>query len=151
MDSIGILPEFRGRAIHDHWSPYFGYDNLKHGLCNAHHLRDLLFAYEQYEQEWAEKMSRCLIDIKEEVDLVRQYSDHLDPEKIKYMKHDTTRSLNTDSKEIRHRRKNPENGAEPNNLRPKIYSVVFVGISPQRGRTGAVSLMLFTMRLVQKP
>jgi len=28
-------------------------------------------------------MSRCLIDIKEEVDLVRQYSDHLDPEKIK--------------------------------------------------------------------
>ena len=83
MDSIGILPGFRGRAIHDHWSPYFGYDNLKHGLCNAHHLRDPLFAYEQYEQEWAEKMSRCLIDIKEEVDLVRQYSDYLDPEKIK--------------------------------------------------------------------
>jgi hypothetical protein len=28
------------------------------------------------------KLSRCLIDIKEEVDLVREYSDHLDPEKI---------------------------------------------------------------------
>jgi hypothetical protein len=27
-------------------------------------------------------LSRCLIDIKEEVDLVREYSDHLDPEKI---------------------------------------------------------------------
>jgi transposase len=82
MDSIGILPEFGGRAVHDPWSPYFGYDYLKHALCNAHHLRDLIFVYEQYGQEWAEKMSRCLIDIKEEVDLVRQYSDHLDPEKI---------------------------------------------------------------------
>ena len=68
--------------MHDHWSLYFGYGGLKHGLCNAHHLRDLIFVYEQYGQEWAEKMSRCLIDIKEEVDLVRQYSDHLDPEKI---------------------------------------------------------------------
>lgn len=82
MDSIGILPVFGGTAVHDHWSPYFGYGGLKHGLCNAHHLRDLIFVYEQYGQEWAEKMSRCLIDIKEEVDLVRQYSDHLDPEKI---------------------------------------------------------------------
>jgi transposase len=82
MDAIGILPEFGGRAIHDHWSPYFGYDDLKHGLCNAHHLRDTLFVYEQYGQEWAEKLSRCLINIKEEVDLVREYSDHLDPEKI---------------------------------------------------------------------
>jgi transposase len=83
MDSIGILPEFGGRAIHDHWSPYFRYDGLNHGLCNSHHLRELVFVYEQYGQEWAEKLSRCLIDIKEEVDLVRQYSDHLDPEKIK--------------------------------------------------------------------
>jgi transposase len=75
MDTIGILPEFGGRAVHDHWSPYFGYDDLKHSLCNSHHLRDLLFVYEQYGQEWAEKMSRCLIDIKEEVDLVREYSE----------------------------------------------------------------------------
>lgn len=86
MDSIGILPEFGERAVHDHWSPYFGYDNLKHGLCNAHHLRELIFVYEQYGQEWAKKLSRCLIDIKEEVDLVREYSDHLDPEKIEAYK-----------------------------------------------------------------
>jgi hypothetical protein len=45
-------------------------------------LRELIFVYEQYGQEWAKKLSRCLIDIKEEVDLVREYSDHLDPEKI---------------------------------------------------------------------
>jgi len=82
MDAMGILPEFCGRAVHDHWSPYFGYDHLKHSLCNAHHLRDTIFVYEQYGQEWAENLSRCLIDIKEEVDLVSEYSDHLDPEKI---------------------------------------------------------------------
>jgi transposase-like protein len=82
MDTIGILPKFGGRAVQDHGSSYFGYEGLKHGLCNSHHLRDLLFVYEQYGQEWAEKMSHCLIDIKEEVDLVRVYTDHLDPGKI---------------------------------------------------------------------
>ena len=82
MDAIGILPEFEGTAVHDHWSPYFGYEGLTHGLCNSHHLRDLAFVLEQYGQEWAEKLSCCLIDIKKEVDLTRQYSDHLDPEKI---------------------------------------------------------------------
>ena len=70
MDSMGVLPEFGGRAIHNHWKPYFGYDDLEHGLCNAHHLRDLLFFYEQYGQEWAEELNRCLIDIKDEVNFV---------------------------------------------------------------------------------
>ena len=79
---IGILPEFWWTAVHDLWSPYFGYDDLKHSLCNAHHLRDTIFVYEEYGQEWAEKMSRCLVELKEEVDLVREYSDHFDPEKI---------------------------------------------------------------------
>ena len=83
MDSIGILPNFKGVAVHDHWRSYFIYEDLSHSLCNAHHLRELKFIHEQYNQEWAEKIICCLMDIKNEVDLVRQNNDCLNPEKIK--------------------------------------------------------------------
>lgn len=39
-DAIGILPAFAGRLIHDAWAPYWRY-GCRHGLCNAHHLREL--------------------------------------------------------------------------------------------------------------
>jgi transposase len=74
IDHIGILSDFLGRAIHDFWKPYFGYDCL-HGLCNAHHLRELIFVHEQHQQDWADRMIDCLLDIKEAVDQAKEITD----------------------------------------------------------------------------
>lgn len=67
MDVINILPEFHGKAVHDGWGSYRHYD-CGHGLCNAHHLRELTFIEEQCEQAWAGEMKQLLLNIKQEVE-----------------------------------------------------------------------------------
>lgn len=71
LADIGILPGFEGRAIHDHWNPYFRYD-CKHGLCNAHHLRELIFFIEEQGQRWSRRMKKCLLDINDTVERSRK-------------------------------------------------------------------------------
>lgn len=67
MDEMGILPDYQGNAVHDHWMSYYQY-NCQHVLCNAHHLRELTFVEEQYQQPWALKMKECLLGIKSAVE-----------------------------------------------------------------------------------
>jgi transposase len=55
-----ILPEFAGRAIHDAWGPYASY-GCGHGLCNAHHVRELTYLVEREEQEWAAELIDVLV------------------------------------------------------------------------------------------
>jgi hypothetical protein len=43
MNEIGILPRFRGVAVHDAWAPYDTYTDAVHALCNAHALRELIY------------------------------------------------------------------------------------------------------------
>ena len=81
MDDIGILTDFEGRAIHDFWKPYFNY-GCEHGLCNAHHLRELIFLYEVQGQSWAKDMIDCLLEIKKAVDETNDGRDNLSAEKI---------------------------------------------------------------------
>jgi transposase len=67
MDDMGILPDYKGRVIHDFWSPYFRYD-VEHGMCNAHTIRELIFIYEEYKQKWADEMIGLLLRIKKKTD-----------------------------------------------------------------------------------
>lgn len=67
MNEIGILPNFKGRAIHDDLPSYFRY-GCDHGLCNAHHLRSLEFLLERYPQAWVKKLKELLLEIKAAVE-----------------------------------------------------------------------------------
>lgn len=67
IDEFNILPQFHGIACHDHWLPYFAYTQVKHGLCNAHHLRELTYIHEQEKEEWAKEMQDLLLHAKKEV------------------------------------------------------------------------------------
>ena len=72
LDEIGILPERRGKSIHDDYPSYFQYPDSNHGLCNAHHLRRLNFIHERYQQPWAEALGHLLVEIKTTVDAAKQ-------------------------------------------------------------------------------
>ncbi len=60
MTAMGILPSFRGRAMHDRWASYDQFD-CAHSLCGAHLLRDSLFVAEQEHQPWGQQMFDLLL------------------------------------------------------------------------------------------
>jgi len=64
MNELGILPNYTGCAVHDHWKSYFAF-SCDHSLCNAHHLRELTYLAEQEQQGWATSMIELLLEAKE--------------------------------------------------------------------------------------
>ena len=84
MQAGQILPLFGGGAVHDHWSSYLQFDNCQHYFCNAHHLRELQFVQEQYQQSWAADMAQLLRTIKAEVEATPAPAMSLPPERLTY-------------------------------------------------------------------
>ena len=72
MEAQGILPFFKGTAIHDHWKAYYHY-MCSHSECNAHHLRHLKYLYEVIKQGWAGEMACLLLRIKRHVELSKLF------------------------------------------------------------------------------
>jgi transposase len=71
LEASGVLPAFRGRAVHDGLTSYWQYDQCAHALCNAHHLRELTFVEEQLGQRWAKDLKGVLGEMKQAVDAAR--------------------------------------------------------------------------------
>jgi len=71
MEDIGLLPNYTGIVVHDHLKAYLRYTGFEHGLCNAHHLRELVFLLERG-QAWAGEMIRLLVVMKKCVDRARR-------------------------------------------------------------------------------
>jgi transposase len=49
-----------GKVVHDHFKPYYTLENVLHGLCNAHHLRELKALQDIEKESWARDMGRLL-------------------------------------------------------------------------------------------
>jgi transposase len=82
MDDMGILPEFKGVAVHDGWKSYNNYE-CDHALCNAHLQRELTGIEENCKQQWAKEMNELLTDAKKYTDECKEQVQELDFEQIK--------------------------------------------------------------------
>jgi len=83
MDALDVLPQFRGRAVHDGLSSYGQYAQCAHALCNAHHLRELTFVEEQLGQGWAATLKAVLGEGKQAVDAARARGEAGLPEEVR--------------------------------------------------------------------
>lgn len=66
FDAFGILTAFAGTLIHDGWKSYRDLE-CTHGLCNAHHLRELTYVFEEMGQVWAKHLIDLLLAAHQEV------------------------------------------------------------------------------------
>ena len=68
MKAAGVLPFFRGIAVHDAWKPYDSYDSVaRHALCNSHLLRELIAVTEtgtSLDKAWAQQAIDALLALK---------------------------------------------------------------------------------------
>ena len=71
IKAIGIVPQVLGTLVHDGLRSYKQLDCV-HGLCNAHHLRELVYVHDNLNEKafdnWAGQMMDTLLQGKKEVD-----------------------------------------------------------------------------------
>jgi transposase len=70
--AVGILPKRTGRVMHDDYRSYWQATAAVHATCNAHHLRELRFLEERYQQTWASDLAQLLCAAHQAVKDARQ-------------------------------------------------------------------------------
>ena len=58
-------------AVHDGWSPYWRYEDVRDPLCGAHPPREPEGVAEEPGQGWAASMAELLLDVKPVADRAR--------------------------------------------------------------------------------
>lgn len=59
IDAAGVLPYFKGIAVHDFWTPYHKYGCI-HAFCDAHIDRELQGVIDNTRQRWASRLQDLL-------------------------------------------------------------------------------------------
>ena len=74
FEGLGLLEGIKGVLVHDGLASYKGLD-CTHSLCNAHHIRELVYIHEQENEKmwdpWAQEMIDLLLQGLGEVDLTQ--------------------------------------------------------------------------------
>lgn len=100
MNALGVVNRRQGWCVHDGWKAYFKY-TMRHALCNAHHLRELTFIHEQYQQQWAADLRHWLCRIKASVENARQSGHNALPfDQMAYLQLRYDRLLDAAEREI---------------------------------------------------
>ena len=78
----GILPNRLGVLVHDCWAPYWKLNDGLHALCNAHLLRELVYAQEVTGQDWPTDMTELLLNAQRLSAAARQQGKPFDADAI---------------------------------------------------------------------
>lgn len=66
MDEMKVLEFFTWILVSDHWKSYQIFSNfLLHCFCNAHHLRELKWVFENEGKDWGKQMIELLLKTKD--------------------------------------------------------------------------------------
>ena len=63
IQAIGILPQFAGWLMHDFLSSYLSLENCLHTFCKGHLLRELVFLFEEHQQQWAKDLHDLFLEM----------------------------------------------------------------------------------------
>jgi hypothetical protein len=90
MDAAGVLPRYKGVAVHDAWAPYDTYTDVTHALCNAHVLRELVYVQDTAPKnvaDLAEQAADALLDIKDLVETTTTNGPGIDEQALARHRH----------------------------------------------------------------